>query len=75
MGMNICCAVANGVIHPHVPFQPLMQIARLSDVDRDPTPILGLFGIYVIAGQRPERSLKGMDLVRILLAGLTAPID
>lgn len=63
MSMNASRAVVNGVIEPHVPFEPLMQIARLSNVDRDPTPILGLFGIYVIAGQRLEGSLKRMNLV------------
>jgi len=63
MGMNAGCAVLNGVIQPHAPFEPLVQIARLSNVDRNPTPILGLFGIDVIAGQWPERSLKRKDLV------------
>jgi hypothetical protein len=63
MGMNASRAIVNGVIQPDTPFESLMQIARLSNVDRDPIPILDLFGVNVIAGQRPERSLEWKDLV------------
>jgi hypothetical protein len=44
MGMEMSCAMGNGVVHPHVPLEPLVQIASLSNVDRNPSAILGLFG-------------------------------
>ena len=50
MRMNVGRAVLHGVLHRHMPLQPLAQIPRLRDVDRNPTPILGLPGINEIAG-------------------------
>ena len=67
MGVEMGCAIGNGVVHSHVPLKPLVQVARLRNVDRNPTPIFVLFGIDVITGQRLERSIQGMSLVLILL--------
>ena len=53
--------------------RPLVQIAGLSNVDRNPTAILGLFGINVIAGQRLERRINRVNLVLIAFAGLAGP--
>ena len=74
MGMEMSRAIGDGVVHSHVPLEPLVQIARLSNIHRNPTPILRLAGIDVIARQRPERSLQGINLVGILLAGLAGPV-
>jgi hypothetical protein len=75
MGVEMSCAFANGVLHPHVALKALVQIARLSNVDRNPTPILGLSGVDVIAGQRLKRRVQGINLVLVLLPGLARPID
>ncbi len=50
MGMQMRCAIGNGVVDAHMPLESLMQVASLSDVDRNPAPIFGLPGIDVIAG-------------------------
>jgi hypothetical protein len=42
MGMEMSSAMGNGVVHPHVPLEPLVQIASLSNVDRNPSAILSL---------------------------------
>ena len=75
VGMEMRGAVGDGVLHSHVPLQPLMQIARLRDVDRTPAPILSLPSIDVKAGQWPESRIQRIHLVLILLAGLTGPLD
>ena len=63
MDVNVSSAQLDGVLRLHVAFEPLMQSSRLSDVDRNPGPILSLFRIDVIAWERLERSLDRMDLV------------
>ncbi len=73
MGMEMSCAISNGVLHPHVPLEPLVQVAGLSDVDRNPIPVLGLSGVDVIARQRLESGIQGINLVWILLPGLARP--
>ena len=75
MGVQVCGAVLNGIIHPHVPLEPLMQAAGLRDVDRNPGPVLGLSGVDVIPGQWLEGSIQGKNLVGILLSGLSWPVD
>ena len=50
MGMEMTGAIGNGVLDSHVPLQPLVQIASLSDIHRNPTAILSLPGIDVEAG-------------------------
>ena len=75
MGMEMSCAMGNGVVHSHVPLKPLVQIASLSNVDRTPTAILSLSGIDVQAGQRLESSVQGIDHVLITLPGLPGPVD
>jgi len=75
MGMEVSCAVLDGVTHAHMSLEPLVQIASLSDIDRNPSSILGLFGVDVIARQRLERSVQGKNFVWILLAGLARPPD
>ena len=74
MNMDMSCAVLNGVAHSYVPLKPLVQIARLSNVDGNPTAILGLSGIDEIARQRLESSIDGMNFVKIRLPGLAGPI-
>ena len=75
MGMEMSRAIGDGVVHSHVPLEPLVQIAGLRDIDRNATAILGLPGINVHAGQRLERSVQGMDLELILLSGLPGPVN
>jgi len=75
MDMDMRRAIRHGVSHRHVTLQSLVQISRLGNVDRNPTAVLGLFGINVIARQRPESSVNGMNLVLILVAGLPEPTD
>jgi len=71
--MKVRRAVLNGVSYPHVPLEPLVQIASLRNVDRDPSPIFGLSGIDVVSWQSLKRSLQRENLVGILLSGLTRP--
>jgi hypothetical protein len=75
MDMDMRSAIRYGVIRGHVALKSLVQIPRLRNVDGKPTAVLGLFGINVIAGQRPESSVNGMNLVLILVAGLPEPTD
>ena len=75
MDMDMRGAIRNGVSLRHVTLKSLVQSSSLSDVDRNPTAVLGLFGINVIAWQRPESSVKGTNLVLILGAGLPGPTD
>ena len=75
MGMEMRCALGNGVVHIHVPLEPLVQIASLRNVDGNPTAILSLTGIDVHAGQWLESSVQGINLVLIRLAGLPGPVD
>ena len=75
MNMDVSCAALDGVIQPDVSLEPLMQISGLCDVVRNPTPILSLAGVDVIARQGLERGLHNMDLVLIFRARLPAPID
>ena len=75
MDMDMRRAIRHGVTHRHVALQSLVQISRLSNVEGNPTAVLGLFGINVIARQRPESSVNGMNLVLILVAGLPEPTD
>jgi hypothetical protein len=66
-------AIRNRVIHGDVTLKSLVQIASLGDVNWNPINALNLFGINKIAWQRPERSVDGMNLVLILVAGLPTP--
>ena len=75
MGMEMTGAVGNRVVHSHMPFEPLVQITRLRNVDRTPTPILSLLGIDVKARQWSEGSVQRIHLVLILLPGLAGPVD
>lgn len=75
MGMDMGRAVLNGVLHRHVPLQPLTQIPRLRDVDRNPSPILGLFGINEIAGCHLELGVECVNRVGIFLSRLAGPVD
>jgi len=73
--MDMRSAIRHGVTHRHVTLQSLVQISGLSNVDGDPTAVLGLSGINVIAWQRPESSVNGVNFVLILVAGLPEPTD
>jgi hypothetical protein len=50
-----------------------MQVPRLRNIDRDPTSLLGLPRINVIARQRAEGSVEGIILVLIRFPGLASP--
>jgi hypothetical protein len=73
MGVKVRGATSDGVLEFHVALESLMQVARLSDVDRSPTPVGALTGIDEITGQGTERSLEWEDLVLIFLSGLAGP--
>jgi hypothetical protein len=75
MDMDMRGAIRNGVGQRHVTLKPLVQVASLRNVEGTPTTVLGLLGINVIAGQRPESSVNGMNLVLILVAGLAGPTE
>ena len=75
MDMNVRGAVLNGVVHPHVTFEPLVQVASLRYVDRNPIPILVLFRVNVIAGQSLEGAVYGINLILIFLPGVAEPIE
>lgn len=51
MSMEMRCAISNGVLQTHMPLKPLVQIASLRNIDRNPTPFRVLFGIDKIARQ------------------------
>jgi hypothetical protein len=49
MDMDMRSAIRNGVIQRHATLKSLVQIPSLSNVDGNPTAVLGLFGINIIA--------------------------
>ena len=49
MDMDVGSAIRNGVSQRHVTLKSLVQISSLSHIDGNPTTVLGLFGINVIA--------------------------
>ncbi len=75
MSVEVSGALLHGVTEAHMPFEPLVQIAGLSDIDRDPGAVVSLFGVDVVARQWPESSVEREDLILILLAGLTRPTN
>ena len=75
MGMEMSGAVGDGFVHSHVSLKPLVQIAGLRNIDRNPTAIFGSSGIDINAGQRPERSVQGINRELIPLPGLPGPVD
>ena len=52
-----------------------MQVARLSDVNGHPTPILTPPGINEVARYRPERSGYGINMVLVRFSRRAAPGD
>ena len=74
MRVDVRSTSGHGILSAHVAFQPLTHVSTLSDVDRNPGPILALGCINEIAGHWLERSANGIDLILILLAGLAGPI-
>ena len=75
MGVEMRCAVRDGVVNSDMPLEPLVQVTSLSDIDRNPTAILGLSGINLIARQCLEGSIHRVYFVWILFAGLTGPVN
>jgi hypothetical protein len=75
MSMEMSRAMSNRVTHPHMPLQPLMQVTSLRNVNRNPLTVLGLFGVDVIPGQRPEGSVQRVNLVGIFLPRFARPVD
>ena len=49
MGMEISGAVGDGVVPSHVPLEPLVQIAGLRNINRNPTAVFGFSGIDINA--------------------------
>jgi len=68
MGMDMRCAIVNGILHREVPLQPLSQVPRLRYVDWNPTPILGLFRVNKVAGYHLERRIDRENRVGIFLS-------
>jgi hypothetical protein len=52
-----------------------MEVSGLSYVKRSPAAVFRLFGIDIIGWPRIERSVNGINLILIFLAGLAGPID
>ena len=75
MGMHMRRAICHGVFQCYVTLKALVQISSLSDVDGNPTTVLGLFGVNVIACLRLEHGVNGTNLVLILIAGLPGPSE
>ena len=75
MGMETSGAVGDGVGHSHMSLKPLVQVAGLRNIDRNPTAIFSSPGIDINAGQCLERSVQGINLELIPLAGLPGPVD
>lgn len=73
MGMEMRRALRHGFLQPHVTLQALMQVARLRNVNGNPTAVLGLSGINVKAWQGSKARVNGIDLVLIRVAGLPKP--
>ena len=74
INMDMRGTIRDGVIRRHVTLKPLVHISSLSNIDRKPTAVLGLFGINEISWQRPESFVNGMNLVGIRFAGLPGPL-
>ena len=55
--------------------KPLAKISRLSYVKWSPAAVFRLFGIDVIGRPWIKRSVNGINLIFIFLAGLAGPID
>jgi len=68
MGMEMGCALLHGILRRDVPFQPLTQIAGLSDVDGNPTPVVGLSGINENAGRSLKGSVQRVNCVGVVLS-------
>lgn len=75
MGMDVGRAILNGIQRRHVPFQPLVQIPGLCDVDGNPTSICGLSGINEVAGPHLELRVNRVNRVGIFLSRLAGPLD
>ena len=75
MGMKMGRAVLNGVIQMNMALQPLVQIASLRNVNRNPRSILCLSGVDVISGQWLKSGIQRVDFVGILLSRLPWPVD
>ena len=75
MSMDMRGADGDGVLELHMSFEPLAQSASLGNVERHPAPVLILLGIDVIGWQSLESSIKRVNLILILFAGLAGPID
>lgn len=75
MGVQVGRAVLDRIIGPYVPFQPLMKIPGLGNVDRYPLALFRLPGINIKAWQRLESGIQGEDLVGVLFPGLPGPVD
>lgn len=75
MNMDMSCAIADRKILFLKTFKSLMEVSGLSYVKRSPAAVFRLFGIDIIGWPRIERSVNGINLILIFLAGLAGPID
>lgn len=74
MSMQMRGAILDRVVELHMPFQALTQVACLSNIDRDPTPIFSVLCVNVIPGQGFKSSIQRINLVMIFLSRLPFPI-
>ena len=75
MNMDMSCAIVDRKILFLKTLESLMKVSGLSYVKRSPIAVFRLFGIDIISRPRIERSINGINLIFILLAGLAGPID
>ncbi len=75
VNMNVCGAMLDGILQLLMTLQALMHIPRLSDVKRNPLPVLGLFAINVISRQGRKLGVQLIHRVLILGSRVPRPID
>ena len=75
MGVDVRGALFQRMARFFLPLQPLVHIAGLSDVERDPLSVLALAAIDVIARQGRELGVQIIHRVGILGARVARPID
>ena len=74
MGVDVGGAIGHGIVDPDVAFEALVQAAGLSDIDGNPSTVLTLPGIDVVAGQWLEGGIEGRDSVFVLFSRLADPV-
>jgi hypothetical protein len=75
MSVDVSRALRHRILRPNVPFQPLVHVPSLSDVDRNPLSILALASVDEVSGQRLKSSINRKDFILVLLSRLAGPVD